>query len=136
MTEDNRHDNAVDESRLGDACLAEARYLLEGDFFNAAVSRAYYAAFHWALALLFLRGLEPKTHRGVIQLLHLHYAEPGVMSADVASCLGQLETYRELSDYNAKASFDEDRAKSEIDRAERFISFCRPFLFHNTGSPE
>jgi hypothetical protein len=25
----------------------------------SAVSRAYYAAFHWAVALLFLKGLEP-----------------------------------------------------------------------------
>ena len=128
MTAANCRDNARSEATRGDQCLAEAKYLLEGDFCNAAVSRAYYAAFHWALALLLLKGLQPKTHRGVIQLLQLHYAEPGHISTDVATALGQLETYRELSDYNAKATFDATRATSEIQRAEKFIAACRPLL--------
>jgi len=35
---------------------------------------------------------------------------------------------RELSDYNAKVSFDESRAKAEIQRAESFVASCRPLL--------
>lgn len=128
MTNENCRDNAVEESRRGDECLAEAKYLMAGGFHNAAVSRAYYAAFHWALALLIMKGLEPKTHRGVIQLLQLHYVEPGALDANAAIALGQLETYRELSDYNAKASFDGKRAGSEIRRAEDFVTACRPLL--------
>ena len=128
MTEDNGRANALDECRTGDECLAEAKYLLEGGFCNAAVSRAYYAAFHWAAALLFLKGLEPRTHRGVIQLLQLHYVEPGTLSTESAGALAQLETYRELSDYNAKASFGEERAANEIRRAEAFMAACRPLL--------
>jgi uncharacterized protein (UPF0332 family) len=124
MTEDNRRSNAIQERQRGEACLAEARYLLEGGFHNAAVSRAYYAAFHCALALLILKGLEPKTHRGVIQLLQLHYVETGALSAGDAAAIGQLETYRELSDYNAKVSFDATRAVSEVHRAEGFVASC------------
>jgi uncharacterized protein (UPF0332 family) len=125
MTADNCRGNAVQERQRGDECLAEARYLLQGGFYNAAVSRAYYAAFHYALALLLLKGLEPRTHRGVIQLLQLHYVEAGVLSAVDAAAIGQLETYRELSDYNAKVSFDAARAESELGRAERFVASCR-----------
>lgn len=128
MTDDNCLANARDEARRGDECLAEAKYLLEGSFFNAAVSRSYYAAFHWTLALLMLKGLEPKTHRGAIQLLHLHYVEPGALSPTTAAALGQLETYRELSDYNAKASFDKARAETELTQAEAFIAACRPMV--------
>jgi uncharacterized protein (UPF0332 family) len=128
MTDDNRRTNAAEESRRGDECLAEAKYLLEGGFGNAAVSRAYYAAFHWALALLLLKGLEPKTHRGCIQLIHLHYVETGTLPPAATEALGQLETYRELSDYNAKASFDDKRAAAEIQRAEFFIAHCRALL--------
>ncbi|MBT7065318.1 MAG: HEPN domain-containing protein [Verrucomicrobia bacterium] len=128
MTNDNCISNAHDETQRGDECLAEAKYLLEGDFFNAAVSRAYYAAFHWALALLLLKGLDPKTHRGAIQLLHLHYVEPGILSLANAAALGQLETYRELSDYNAKASFDKTRAEAEVEQAKTFIAACRPLV--------
>jgi len=128
MTEDNCRANAIDECRRGDECLAEARYLLDGGFHNAAVSRAYYAAFHWALALLIAKGLEPKTHRGVIQLLQLHYVETGAISPTAAAALGELETYRELSDYNAKACFDGKRAAAEIKRAKAFVVACRPLI--------
>ena len=75
-----------------------------------------------------LKGLEPKTHRGVIQLLHLHYVEPKTLSTSAAAALGQLETYRELSDYNAKASFGSDRAATEIVQAQTFIAACRPLV--------
>jgi uncharacterized protein (UPF0332 family) len=77
---------------------------------------------------LLKKGLEPKTHRGVIQLLTMHYVEPGILSADAAAAIGELETYRELSDYNAKAEFDKKRASQEIERAETFIRACRPLL--------
>jgi uncharacterized protein (UPF0332 family) len=80
------------------------------------------------LALLALKGLEPKTHRGAIQLLQLHYVETGALSPAAAVALGQLETYRELSDYNAKARFDEKRAAAEIQRAESFVASCRPLV--------
>jgi len=128
MTDANCRANAKDASRLGDECLAEARYLLAGSFSNAAVSCADYAAFNWASALLMLKGLEPKTNRGVIQLLQLHYVEIGTLAPSAAAALSQLETYRELSDYNAKASFDERRATAEIRRAEDFIAACRPLV--------
>jgi uncharacterized protein (UPF0332 family) len=128
MTGDNCKANAVEEGQRGDECLAEAEYLLQGGFCNAAVSRAYYAAFHWARAVLMLKGLEPKTHRGAIQLLQLHFVETGALSAEDAAAIGQLETYRELSDYHAKVSFDERRANAEIGRARRFIASCRRLL--------
>ncbi|MBN1675005.1 MAG: HEPN domain-containing protein [Kiritimatiellae bacterium] len=128
MTDENCKANALDETRAGNDCLAEADYLYAGGFFNAAVSRAYFAALHWARALLVLKALEPKTHRGVIQLLHLHYVEHGTMDPAAAAELGQLETYRELSDYSAGVSLDGSRAAQEIARARAFIDACRPFM--------
>jgi len=128
MTADNCKANARDEVRRSAACLDEARYLFEGGFLNAVVSRAYYAAFHAALALLMLKGLEPKTHRGVIQLLYLHYVTPGKLTDADAAAIGQLETYRELSDYNARVDIDASRARTELERAEAFVAACRRLL--------
>lgn len=128
MTGENGRANAREEAARGDECLAEARYLLKGGFGTAAVSRSYYAAYHWARALLFLKGLDPRTHRGVIQLLSLHYVRPGQLSEDAISALGQLETHRELSDYNAKATFDREQAETEVARAAGFIDTCRALL--------
>ncbi len=128
MTDSNMTENAVAEARRGDEALAAARHLLTAEFFNDAISRAYYAAYHWSRALLFLRGIEPKTHRGVIQMIGLHYVKDGPLSDESAALLAHLETYRELSDYTSTVEFTEREACAEIERAEQFITVCRPIV--------
>lgn len=92
------------------------------------MTRAYYAAFHGARALLVTRGLESKTHRGVVQLLNLHFVKDGPLSIQMAEHLSHLETYRELSDYTAIAQFTEAQTREEIVRAEAFIAACRSLI--------
>ena len=128
MTEDNARQNSISEARRGDEVLAEAQHLLAGGFYTGAVSRAYYAAYHWARALLMLRGIEPRTHRGVIQLLGLHFVKDGPLEELTAAHLAHLETYRELSDYTSVTRFTETQAREEITRAVAFINACRPLI--------
>ena len=128
MTEDNARHNAAKEMERAKEVLAEARYLLTGGFYNGAVTRAYYAAFHGARALLVTRGLESKTHRGVIQLLNLHFVKDGPLSTQVAEHLSHLATYRELSDYTAITQFTEAQTREELARAEAFIAACRSLI--------
>jgi len=125
VTGDNARENALEERARGDEALAAARHLLDGTFYSDAVSRAYYAAFHWARALLVSRGIEPRTHRGTIQLIVLHFVKEGHLAESDAATLAHLETYRELSDYNAAASFTRAQAEEEIARAGQFIEACR-----------
>ena len=87
MTDSNMTENATAEARRGDEALEAAKHLLTAEFFNDAISRAYYAAYHWSRALLFLKGLEPKTHRGVIQMIGLHYVKDGPLSDEAAALL-------------------------------------------------
>lgn len=128
MTEDNARQNAAREMDRAKEVLAEARHLLTGGFYNGAVTRAYYAAFHGARALLVTRGLESKTHRGVIQLLSLHFVKDGPLTTQMAEHLSHLETYRELSDYTAIAQFTEVQAREELARAEAFLAACRALI--------
>jgi uncharacterized protein (UPF0332 family) len=128
MTDENGRLNARDEAERGDECLKEAQFLFDSGFPLGAVSRAYYAAYHWARALLFLKGVEPKTHRGVIQLLALHYVQAEALTEEESAALAHLETFRELSDYNAKAKFDAAQAGAEVQRARRFVEACRRLL--------
>jgi len=46
--------------------LKAAKVLFERKFYSDAVSRAYYAMFYAARALLSEKNIYPKTHRGVI----------------------------------------------------------------------
>lgn len=128
MTKTNAKENSLNEARRGDEVLNAARHLLSHGFYNDAVSRAYYAAFHWARALLFTRGIESKTHRGVIQLLNLHFVKDGPLAPQMAEHLSHLEIYRELSDYTAIAQFTKDQAREELARAEAFITACRSLV--------
>ena len=128
MTGDNARKNAREEQARGEEALAAARHLLDGGFHADAVSRAYYAAFHWARALLVSRGIEPRSHRGTIQLIGLHFVKEGRLAESDAAVLAHLETYRELSDYNAAASFTRAQAEEEIARAGQFIEACRKVM--------
>jgi uncharacterized protein (UPF0332 family) len=126
MTEDNAKANAQDEIERGNEALQAAKCLFDNGFRRDAVSRAYYAAYHWARAILLLKGIEPKTHRGTIQLFSLHVAKNGPLNEEEVGLLSHLETYRELSDYTSSANFTEQDVRSEIERAERFITACKP----------
>jgi uncharacterized protein (UPF0332 family) len=112
----------------GSEALREARVLLREGLFNGAISRAYYAAYHWASALLFTKGLEPRTHRGKIQLISLHFVKTGLLDDADAAHLSRLEDFRELGDYSADVTFTAEDAAGAVERAEAFIAACRPHL--------
>ena len=57
MTRSNRGANARAEAARGDDALRAAEALLGLDLPNDAVSRAYYAAFHYGRALLLSEGV-------------------------------------------------------------------------------
>jgi uncharacterized protein (UPF0332 family) len=128
VTKDNAQANARDEIQHGNESLAAAQCLVTNGFLRDAVSRAYYAAYHWARAVLLTKGIEAKTHRGTIQLFSLHFVKDGPLSDDTAALLAHLETYRELSDYTSTVSFTETQAHEGITRSENFIQACRPLV--------
>jgi len=128
VTGDNRQANARAEAALGDDSLEAAEALLGLGLFNDAVSRAYFAAFHHARALLLLAGLEPKTHRGVVALLMEHYEKTGRLKAGAVSTLARLQTFRGLADYDASERIARDRAEAEVAAARTFVEETRALL--------
>ena len=128
MTEANRLANARAEAALGDDALRAASALLELDLHNDAVSRAYYAAFHYARALLLVAGLEPKTHRGVVSLLLEHYEKPGRLEPGAVSILARLQTFRGLADYDASERIARERAETEVAAARLFVEKARALM--------
>jgi uncharacterized protein len=124
----NRTGNARAEAALGDDALRAAQALLELRLYNDAVSRAYYAAFHYARALLLLEGLEPKTHRRVVALLLERYERTGRLEPGLVSTLARLQTFRGLADYGTSARIARERAEAEVAAAQAFVETARPFL--------
>ena len=123
MTGENREANARDELARAATCLREARALPYG-----AASRAYYAAFHAARALLFSVGLDVGSHRGVVNLLGEHFVRPGRLSPEMARLLSRMHADRHDADYAAQAVFTTDESAEAIADAERFLEAVEGLL--------
>ena len=121
MTEDSIKKNIAIERERGDDSLRSAEVLLREALYADAVSRAYYAAFHYARALLLTIGEEPITHAGVERLLHRDLVRNGTLAPDVARILGRLMKNRLDADYTSEVVFTHEAAQQEVDAARRFV---------------
>jgi uncharacterized protein (UPF0332 family) len=71
----------------GDA-LRAAEALRGLSLVNDALSRLYFAAMHLTRALLATRGVEGKSHRGLLGLVGLHFIKPGALEPESSTSLG------------------------------------------------
>jgi len=111
------------EASLGRAekALKSAKLLEENGELEDAVSRAYYAMFHAARALLFSRGINAKTHKGTISLFGEKIVKQGIVSEEYADMLRKAFDLRQKSDYEIYAEINVELAKEVIKNAEQFI---------------
>lgn len=77
MDSQNKKDIVLHELENAHSCLREGEYLLDGSFFNAAITRLYYACFHAASGLLITSGFVVFTHSGVRTLLGKEFIQTG-----------------------------------------------------------
>ncbi len=101
MNDENRRENLRDEVSRGEQALRAADALIQLGLFSDAISRAYYGAFHYLRALLLTRGIQPKSHAGVISQVSLEFIRPGHLPSKHNRLLGGLQRARELADYDA-----------------------------------
>jgi uncharacterized protein len=121
--------SAIDsEVARGQESLKAARLLLASNLNADAVSRAYYAALHFARALLLLNGEEPKTHGGVLRLLSRDFVREGRLDAELARQLSLLEKQRTDADYTAEMVFSRSGTEEALDAAESFIAAAQRIL--------
>ncbi|HEY8079443.1 MAG TPA: HEPN domain-containing protein [Labilithrix sp.] len=128
MTGDNKRKNIEAETRRGDESLDSARILLGAGKHADAISRAYYAAFHYARALVLLTGEEPRTHGGLERLLHRDVVQPGLLAPDIAKLFSRLLKFRQDADYTAEFVFSANGAAEELAAAEAFVTAARAIL--------
>lgn len=128
MTEDQKKANIAAEVARGDSSLRSAELLLDAGQLADAVSRAYYAAFHYARALLLTLGEEARTHSGLERLLQRDLVRAGKLLPEVASVLSRLMTFRQNADYMAEYVFSEAMATEQVASARLFVREARKLL--------
>lgn len=108
--------------------LEASRLLLNKEAFDDAVSRAYYAAFHAAHAMLMSEGLTADTHRGLLNLFGLHFVRAKKVSKEMGRYLSNLKDDREVGDYEAFSSLDSEATARAVKEAELFVSEAETYL--------
>lgn len=102
--------------------LGVAEKLLDSKAYDDAVSRAYYAAFHAAQAMLLIEGLSADTHHGVVTLFGLHFVKTGKIDKKFGRYLANLKDDRENGDYEIFSTIDEELARKAVKEAREFVA--------------
>ena len=114
-------------TRAQDSVRAADSLLTEG-FADFAASRAYYAVFYAASALLLTAGKQFKKHTGVISAMHRDYVRTGLLPVDVGRIMNSLFDLRNVGDYGGPAHVSPSTAAGAIADAKRLLDAVAPLL--------
>jgi len=115
--------------------LAKARRAVEnakaqverGDH-DFAVSRAYYAMFYAAEAVLLEKDLSFSKHSAVIAAFGLHFVRTGLVPAEFQRYLTEGQAARNVSDYDIGPEVTSAEAAEQIERAAKFVESASRLL--------
>ncbi len=108
--------------------LAVAEKLFKSGDYEDAVSRAYYAVYHAAQALLLTEGQEAETHKGVVTLFGLLFVKTGKFSKQTGKYLANLKDDRESGDYEVFSFVDGETAEQALFEAKEFLKETESYL--------
>lgn len=99
-----------------------AKNLMERGFHDFAVSRAYYAMFYVAQALLDREGLAFSSHAAVISAFGQYLVRPGKVPAQYHRQLIDAQAQRTRADYDPQPNLSEQDAEILIAQAQDFLT--------------
>ena len=114
-------DYALDLWQRAYRALQTARHDADAEDYDAAASRAYYAAFHGVSALFALEGKTFKKHSAVEAALHKDLVKSGRWPASLGSDYRSLRILRNTGDYGGLEHVTREQAGQAIQAARRVI---------------
>jgi uncharacterized protein (UPF0332 family) len=111
--------------------LATAELLWQNDRYRACISRSYYAMYHATQALLSLKDLNTKTHKGIIQMFGQHFIKTEIFPVELARALSDAYDMRRLSDSEETIFLSAEQSEIVLNSARSFIlqavQYCENF---------
>lgn len=98
-----------------------AELLAESGFYSGASNRLYYSLFHGLCSIFAKDGIRTRTHRGCHNIFMKEYTMKGVFPEEDAKVYSQLQTLRELGDYDTFYSVKEKDVKAQIPVVKDFL---------------
>jgi uncharacterized protein (UPF0332 family) len=123
LTPDQKH--WLDKAREN---IAAAELLGQNGMNRIAVSRAYYAMFYVATALLLGKGLRFKSHSAVISAFGQHFAATGLVPKEYHRYLLHAFDERNVADYESEQELTADDIAEEVEHASRFLEVAERML--------
>ena len=127
MTPEYEQEIAANLERAAQSIQA-AKDLAAKGYHDFAASRAYYAAFYAATAVLLNEGLDFSKHSGVIASIHQRFVKTGKLSKEQGKDLNWLFEIRSVGDYGGTAHVSQQQAERAIQAAESFVSTIKALL--------
>jgi uncharacterized protein (UPF0332 family) len=98
--------------------------LLSGGYAEVALTRAYYAMFYCAQALLLGKGVVGGSHKRVITAFGREFVRTGEAPEALHRYLIEAQRERHLADYMAAAPLADEDAERAIRQAEEMLRFA------------
>jgi len=108
--------------------LEVAERLFKSGDYEDSVSRAYYAVFHAAQALLLTEGEHAESHKGVVTLFGLLFVKTGKFGKNIGKYLANLKDDRESGDYEVFSYIDKETAETALSEAKEFLKEAKLYL--------
>ena len=102
--------------------LEAAKSLVQQRFYDFAVSRAYYAMFYIAEALLDQEGLSFSSHAAVVSAFGQYLARPGKVPIEFHRQLIDAQAQRTRADYDSQPDISQRDAEIIVDQAQAFLT--------------
>lgn len=114
--------------KLADDKLRLAKKLLIAKEYRDTISRAYYAMYHIAKALLLLKNKDPYTHHGVNVFFNKIFTKTKIIDKKYSYMLARAQEKREDSDYDIIIEPTQTEAQETVKNAEEFIKKCKEII--------
>ena len=101
--------------------IKAAKDMIEKEYYDIAASRAYYAAFYAASALLLKEDIDTTKHSGVIASIHRLFVKEGKLDKEQGRNLQWLFDLRGVGDYGVSEHVSAGEAFKSVKVAEDFL---------------
>lgn len=105
-----------------------AQKLYQDEEYDFSVSRAYYAMFYMAEAVLLTKDLSFSRHSGVISAFGQYFVKDGIFDEKYQKMLSEASKIRNIGDYDFNEKVSKKECEKEIKEAGEFLKETEKFL--------
>ena len=113
---------------LAKECLYDSKTAFNLGRLKNSVNRSYYAIFNAMRAVTVLDKFDSKKHSGIISYFNFYYLRTKIFSPDISKLIMSAFEVRGDADYGDFYEVSNEKAKTQIENAEKVINMIQPYL--------